>query len=75
MQTFKTLLLREWMQHRFGWLLLGLEDVGRSANRLNTHEHTDAPTRPTLIVNYTNPEPASLTALLAGAALLLVRRR
>ncbi len=23
MQTFKTLLLREWMQHRFGWLLLG----------------------------------------------------
>lgn len=22
-QTFKTLLLREWMQHRFGWLLLG----------------------------------------------------
>lgn len=22
MQTFKTLLLREWMQHRFGWLLL-----------------------------------------------------
>jgi ABC-2 type transport system permease protein len=23
MQTFKTLLLREWMQHRLGWLLLG----------------------------------------------------
>ncbi|HEV8690541.1 MAG TPA: hypothetical protein VGQ91_09625 [Ideonella sp.] len=23
MNTFKTLLLREWMQHRFGWLLLG----------------------------------------------------
>lgn len=23
MQTFKTLLLREWMQHRFGWLLMG----------------------------------------------------
>jgi ABC-2 type transport system permease protein len=23
MQTFKTLMLREWMQHRFGWLLLG----------------------------------------------------
>jgi len=23
MQTFKTLLQREWMQHRFGWLLLG----------------------------------------------------
>jgi ABC-2 type transport system permease protein len=23
MQTFKTLLEREWMQHRFGWLLLG----------------------------------------------------
>jgi ABC-2 type transport system permease protein len=23
MQTFKTLLKREWMQHRFGWLLLG----------------------------------------------------
>lgn len=23
MQAFKTLLLREWMQHRFGWLLLG----------------------------------------------------
>ncbi|MGM9491685.1 hypothetical protein [Ideonella sp. YS5] len=24
MQTFKTLLQREWMQHRFGWLLLGV---------------------------------------------------
>ena len=24
MQTFKTLLLREWMQHRLGWLLLAL---------------------------------------------------
>ena len=23
MNTFKTLLLREWMQHHFGWLLLG----------------------------------------------------
>jgi hypothetical protein len=59
----------------FGWLLLGLEDMGRSAKRLNTHEHTDAQTRPTLIVNYTIPEPTSLLAFVAGAALLLARRR
>jgi ABC-2 type transport system permease protein len=28
MQTFKTLMLREWMQHHFGWLLLGAIPLG-----------------------------------------------
>lgn len=57
----------------FGWLLMGPEDGGASAKRLDTREHPTPEWRPTLTVNYTIPEPTSITLLLAGLSAL--RRR
>jgi hypothetical protein len=59
----------------FGWLMLGLEDQGRSAKRFDTREIPDADKQPLLTVNYTIPEPTTLAPLVGGAFLLLRRRR
>lgn len=60
-------------QDNFGWLLLGPENGGVSAKRLDTREHPTPDWRPQLTVNYTIPEPATIVLLVAG--LCALRRR
>jgi hypothetical protein len=61
--------VQQWLdqpQANFGWLLLGQEDGGVSAKRLDTREHPTPEWRPLLTVNYTIPEPATIWLLFVG---------
>jgi hypothetical protein len=48
----------------FGWLILGSEAAASTARRFNSREHTDAATRPALIVDFTPPYAVFLPAVL-----------
>jgi hypothetical protein len=57
----------------FGWLLMGPENGGASAKRLDTREHLTPEWRPALTINYSIPEPTSIALLIVGVTTL--RRR
>ncbi len=54
--------VQNWVDHpqnNFGWIVIGTEVIAQTAKRFNSREHPDATRRPTLVVEYAPPVPAS----------------
>lgn len=50
--------VQQWLDHpesSFGWLLLGDESTARSAKRFDTREHDNEQSRPSLLIEYSEP--------------------
>lgn len=69
--------VQSWLNNpaqNFGWIMVGRESSGRSTKRFDTRENASVNFRPALTIEYTIPEPATISMLLIAGATLLRRR-